>query len=138
MAPTLLDTNVLSELMRHNPAREVVAFVEGQAEPLVSAAVFHELAFGVETLPVGARRERLASAIGAFRARFRERTIAIDAEIAEISGRLRARETQSGFELKPVDAMIAACAIAAPARLATRNIKHFARLGIPLVNPWQM
>jgi predicted nucleic acid-binding protein len=134
--PTLLDTNVLSEVMLPEPAPGVVAFVAAQSNLLISVAVFHELSYGVELLPIGARRARLSASVAVFRARFCERTIAISAEIAEISGRLRAVEKRSGFRLKPLDALIAASAISASARLATRNTKDFERLGIELVNPW--
>lgn len=132
----MLDTNVLSELLRPGADRRVVAFIEDQEDPIVCAAAFHELIYGVELLPAGTKKARLNAGIETFRRRFHDRTIAIDAEIAEISGRLRAGETRSGFALQPIDALIAASAIAASARLATRNTKDFERLGIELVNPW--
>lgn len=132
----MLDTNVLSELLRPGADRRVVAFIEEQEDPIVCAAVFHELTYGVELLPAGTKKARLSAGIETFRRRFRDRTIAIDAEIADISGRLRAGETRSGFALQPMDALVAASAIAASARLATRNTKDFERLGIELVNPW--
>jgi len=132
----MLDTNVLSELLRPAADRRVVAFIEEQRDPIVCAAVFHELTYGVELLPAGTKKARLSAGIETFRRQFRERTIDMDAEIAEISGRLRAGETRSGFALQPMDALIAASAITASARLATRNTKDFERLGIELVNPW--
>ncbi len=132
----MLDTNVLSELLRPGADRRVVAFIEEQQDPIVCAAVFHELTYGVELLPAGTRKARLSAGIETFRRRVRDRTIAMDAEIAEISGRLLAGEVRSGFALQPIDALIAASAIAASARLATRNTKDFERLGIELVNPW--
>jgi len=132
----MLDTNVLSELLRPGAEPTVVAFIAAQAHPIVCAAVFHELSYGVELLPAGTKKARLSAGIETFRIRFRDRTIAMDAEIAEISGRLRAGETRSGFVLQPIDALIAASAIAASARLATPNTKDFERLGIELVNPW--
>ena len=132
----MLDTNVLSELLRPTGEPKVVAFVNDLPDPIVSAAVFHELTYGVEILPAGNRKARLSAGLELFRRRFRDRTIAIDAEIADISGRLRAGATRSGFALKAMDALIAASAIAASARLATRNTKDFDRLGIQLVNPW--
>ena len=134
--PTVLDTNVLSELLRPAADQRVVAFIQEQRDPIVCAAVFHELTYGVELLPAGTRKARLSVGIETFRRQFRDRTIAMDAEIAEISGRLRAGETRSGFALKALDALIAASAIVASARLATRNVKDFERLGIELVNPW--
>jgi len=132
----MLDTNVLSELLRPHGEARVVAFVNNQADSIVSVAVFHELTYGVEMLPAGGKKARLSAGLELFRSRFRDRTIAIDAEIADISGRLRAGEARSGFALKAMDALIAASAIAASARLATRNVKDFERLGIELVNPW--
>ncbi len=132
----MLDTNVLSELLRPEADERVVAFVESQTDPVVSAAVFHELTYGVELLPAGRRKARLSAGIETFRRQFRDRTIAIDADIAEIAGRLRAGETRSGFSMQALDALVAASAVTASARLATRNTKDFERLGIELVNPW--
>ncbi len=132
----MFDTNVLSELLRPDADERVVAFVGAQMAPLVSAAVFHELAYGVELLPAGRRRARLSAGIETFRRQFRDHTIVIDGDIAEMAGRLRAGESRSGFSLEAMDALIAASAISASARLATRNIKDFQRLGIELVNPW--
>ncbi len=121
----MLDTNVLSELLRPEADERVIAFVEAQTDPIVSVAVFHELTYGVELLPAGRRKARLSAGIETFRRQFRDRTIAIDAEIADISGRLRAGETRSGFSLQAMDALIAASAIAASAQIATRNTKDF-------------
>ena len=133
---TLLDTNVLSELLSPKGDPKVLAFVESLANPLVSVVVFHELAYGVEMMPAGIKRARLSAGIETFRNRFLGRMVAIDVEIAEISGRLRAGEARSGFTLDAPDAFTAAGALTVSARLATRNIRHFERLGIELVNPW--
>ena len=133
---TLLDTNVLSELLSQKGDPKVLAFVESLANPLVSVVVFHELAYGVEMMPAGIKRARLSAGIETFRNRFLARMVAIDIEIAEIAGRLRAGEARSGFALDAPDAFIAATALTVSARLATRNMRHFERLGIELVNPW--
>ncbi len=136
MGPIVLDTNVLSEILRPDGRESVADFVESLDEPWVSAVAFHELTYGVELMPLGKRRSRLSSGIDALRKRFKSRTIVIDEAVAALSGRLRAGERRAGFELKPMDALIAACALAASATLATRNTKDFERLGIPLVDPW--
>jgi predicted nucleic acid-binding protein len=132
----LLDTNVLSELMRPSPEPRVARFVASLNNPLVSAAVFHELAFGMSRLPDGARKARMAAEISSYRTRFEKRIVDIDANVAELSGRLRAAAELGGFKLLPMDALIAASAVRASARLATRNVKDFRPLGIDLVNPW--
>jgi toxin FitB len=133
---TLLDTNVLSELLSPKGDPKVLAFLGSLANPLVSVVVFHELAYGVEMMPAGIKRARLSAGIETFRNRFLDRAVPISIEIAEIAGRLRAGETRSGFVLDAPDAFIAASALTVPARLATRNTRHFERLGIELVNPW--
>jgi predicted nucleic acid-binding protein len=137
---TMLDTNVLSELLSPTGDPKVLAFLESLANPLVSVLVsvviFHELAYGVEMMPAGIKRARLSAGIETFRNRFLDRAVPISIEIAEIAGRLRAGETRSGFVLDAPDAFIAASALTVPARLATRNTRHFERLGIELVNPW--
>lgn len=135
---TLLDTNILSELLRPNGDPKVGAFVQTLRNPLVSAIVFHELSYGVEMLAPGAKRARLSAGIETFRNRFRERTVFVDIEIADIAGRLRAGQTRSGFALDAPDALIAATAVTLSARLATRNTRHFERLSLDLVNPWTL
>ncbi len=136
--PTLLDTNVLSELLRPDGDPKVGAFVETLGNPLVSAIVFHELSYGVEMLAAGANRARLSAGIETFRNRFRERTVFVDIEIADIAGRLRAGQARSGFELNAPDALIAATAVTLSARLATRSTRHFERMSLELVNPWTL
>ena len=131
-----LDTNVLSEIMRKEPDANVVDFVAQLDDPLVSAAVFHELAYGVARLPEGERKLRMASEIEAFRRRYEERIIIVDYEVSRLSGQLRADAQRLGHQLKPMDSLIAASAVHAAAKLATRNVKDFERLGIDLVNPW--
>lgn len=133
---TFLDTNVLSELLRPQGEPKVRDFVERLDNPLVSAIVFHELAYGVEMMPAGTKRARLSAGIEIFRNHYRSRTVFVDVEIAEIAGRLRAGEARSGFKLDAPDAIIAATAITRGACLATRNFRHFERLAIELVDPW--
>jgi toxin FitB len=134
---TILDTNVLSELLRPQGDVKVRAFVERLDDPLVSSIVFHELAYGVEMMAAGSKRARLSAGIEIFRNHYRSRTVVVDVEIAEIAGRLRAGEARSGFKLDAPDSLIAATAVTRSARLATRNIRHFERLAIDLVDPWK-
>lgn len=132
----LLDTNVLSELMRPRPDFNVELFVSSLARPFVSAAAFHELSYGVGLLPEGARRARVTGQIESLRIRFAKRTVAIDADVALLSGRLRSDIKRRGRDLTPMDALVAASAMRASAGLATRNIKDFQFLGLELANPW--
>jgi len=137
-SPVALDTNVLSELMQPEPAASLVHFVADLDNPLVSAAVFHELAYGVARLPDGQRKVRMIAEIDEFHRRYRRRIIVVGCEVARISGKLRADAQSMGRDLKPMDALIAASAVFAGAKLATRNVKDFQPLGIDLVNPWTL
>ena len=133
----MLDTNVLSELLKPDGDANVRAFVRSLDNPLVSSIVFHELAYGVEMMPAGSRRARLGAGIETFRDQYRSRTVFVGIEIEEIAGRLRAGEQRSGFMLDAPDALIAASAVTLSARLATRNVRHFERLTIELIDPWK-
>jgi hypothetical protein len=135
-AKTMLDTNVLSELLRPGADEKVVAYVSSLADPIISAIAIHELVFGVGLMPDGQRKARLGARIDELRVRFKERTVLIDGEVARIAGDLRASEVRAGFAPDGMDALIAACAIVSSARLATRNTKDFVRMGLDLVNPW--
>jgi toxin FitB len=132
----LLDTNVLSELMRAVPNPRVSRFVAGLEQPYLSAVAFHELFFGAGVLPEGTRRAGLIRRIESLRARFGPRIVAIDAETASLSGRLRSNIQRRGRHLTPVDALIAASAMRVSRRLATRNLKDFQFLDLELVDPW--
>ena len=132
----MLDTNVVSELMREGANPRVSQFVGDIETPQLSVVVLHELAYGVELLPIGAKRTRFAAMIEAIRAQFAGRLVVVDEDDAILSGELRARVELRGGELKTADSLIAATALRRSALLATRNTRHFVNLGIELVNPW--
>jgi len=134
----MLDTNVVSELMRAGADVGVIRFVREIETPLLSVIVLHELGYGVELLPAGARKSRFASSIEAIRAQFAGRFVDVEEGDARLSGELRARVKLRGGMLDTPDALIAASALRRSLRLATRNVKHFANLGIDLVNPWTL
>lgn len=136
MSRVLLDTNVLSELVRARPQPQVVAFVRAQSDPLISALTIHEIAYGAERAPDPARRAKLLAWVAQIRRQFAGRIVAIDADIAEQAGRLRAAAAAQGASTDPVDALIAACAVARAASVATRNTRDFEAYGVGLIDPW--
>ena len=136
MSQVLLDTNVLSELVRARPQPQVVAFVRAQSDPLISALTIHEIAYGAERAPDPARRAKLVAWVAQIRRQFAGRIVAIDADIAEQAGRLRAAAAAQGASTDPVDALIAACAVARAASVATRNTRDFEAYGVGLIDPW--
>lgn len=136
MSRVLLDTNVLSELVRPRPEPRVCQFVAAQADPLISALTIHELCSGAERTPDPAKRSKLIAWLAGIRAQFSASTIDVDADIAEHAGKLRAAAQALGFVVKPIDSLIAASAAARGATIATRNVRDFAPLGVATIDPW--
>jgi predicted nucleic acid-binding protein len=132
----VLDTNVLSELVRLRADPGVTAFLREADDVLVSAIAFHEIAYGVERLRDPKKRIELELFLEGVKAIYEGRIVDIDVVVAELAGRLRARASRSGWVLSELDGLIAATAMRSGATLVTRNIVDFERLGIPLVNPW--
>ena len=136
MVDYVIDTNVLSELSRAAPDPRVVTFLAGVSDAWISVIVFQEMSFGIWRMEDPQRRLRLFGFVEMYKARFKDRIVAVDLPTAEIAGRFRAAEAGFGRKLAHMDALIAACAFAKGATLATRNAKDFEYLGIPLFNPW--
>lgn len=136
MTSVLLDTNVVSELVRPQPDERVVRFVSMAADPFVSTLTLHELVFGASRVGDIDRRERLMVWIAALRRRFEGRLIDVDADVADVAGRLRAAASARGRPSDPIDALIAASAIVRGAAVATRNVRDFEPLGVEVVDPW--
>ncbi len=132
----LLDTNVVSELMRPRPDARVVRFVEQLEGALISVATLHELVEGAERLSDPVRRADLNNWIDRIEQRYAAGIVGIDAHIARLSGTLRGAAERRGRIVTPMDALIAGCALSRGATLATRNTRDFQTLGVALVNPW--
>lgn len=136
MDPVLLDTNVLSELVKPKPDARVVRFLRNTVDPWLCSITFHELAYGAERAPDPRRRAKLLAWIAQVRAEFAERTIAVDAAVAESSGQLRALAAAQGRPATVVDALIASAAQTRGLMLATRNTRDFEPFALAVVNPW--
>jgi predicted nucleic acid-binding protein len=135
----VLDTNVVSELMRPEPDAAVLAWLnEHAADTLwLNSVVVSELLYGVARLPDGKRRAQLALAVQAMLAEdFSGRVLPFDLEAAVVYADLVAMRERQGQPVDVADAQIAAICLAHGASLATRNTKHFDGLGLMLLNPW--
>jgi len=137
----LLDTNVLSALMQMVPDPVVAAWLNRQADSEIwttSVSVF-EIEYGIELMPAAKRRNHLERELANLLAQdLRGRVADLDASAAAEAGRLMAKRRRAGRDYQPEDSMISAiAAITRLATLATRNVKHFDDLRIPVVNPWQ-
>lgn len=136
----LLDTNVISEWVKPEPNPQVVAWLNEVAEDRVflSVAALAEVRRGIELMPPGKRRDRLASWLtDDLPVRFEGRILDIDGRIADAWGILMARGQKAGINLSTLDAFFAATAEVHRLTLVTRNVQDFLKLGIPLLNPWQ-
>jgi hypothetical protein len=135
----ILDTNVLSELMRQQPERRVTTWLDRQAEPSIwttSMNVF-EIRSGIEILPDSRRRSLLATEFERLiEEDIRRRVVSFDTAAAEQAASLMAARQRAGRPGELRDTMIASIALANHATLATRNTRHFADLSVPVVNPW--
>lgn len=136
----LLDTNVLSELMRPMPAPEVEAWLGAQpsAALFISAVTEAELRFGLALLPDGKRRDQLAEAMeGMLSEDFAGRILPFDSAAASAYARIAADRPKAGRPIAQFDAQIASIAHSRNATLATRNIGDFEGCGVQLINPWR-
>ena len=135
----LLDTNVVSALMRRDADARVVAWLDGQPAESVwttSITVF-EVRLGLELLATGRRRRLLEEAFSlALAEDFEGRVLPFDEPAAQAAGRLAAERRRAGRSVEIRDVQIAGIAAARKATLATSNPRHFAGLGLELVDPW--
>ncbi|HMK20876.1 MAG TPA: type II toxin-antitoxin system VapC family toxin [Terriglobales bacterium] len=135
----ILDTNVLSELMRPSPSQSVSAWVAKQsaAELSTTSITEAEIFYGIELLAKGKRREQLLAAADAmFNEDLRGRVYAFDEDAARVFAKIAVRRRGVGRPISHADAQIAAIAQVRRAKLATRNVEDFRDCGIELVDPW--
>ena len=133
----LLDTNVVSELMKAGPDERVEAWFLTLADDTgLTAVVLGELAFGIARLPEGARRGDLAARLVEWRVRYADRTYPFSASSALRYGELMAEREQAGRPMSLPDGQIAAIAIDLGAQIATRNLRDFEGCGLSLIDPW--
>jgi toxin FitB len=135
----VLDTNVLSELMRPEPSPAVVRWMSDQplAALYVTSLSYAEILFGIDLLPAGKRRGHLAEqAATMFVEDFAGRVLGFDLSAAPAYALIAGQRRRAGQALGAVDGMIAAIAHTHGAAVATRD-RDLAGCGVPLVNPWE-
>lgn len=136
----LLDTAVVSELVRKSPAAGVVKWIDGQDEAslYLSVLTIGELEKGVARLPASARRSRLQSWVRRdLVERFGGRLLPIDTRTAARWGRVSGESERKGRPLPVIDCLIAATALVNGLTVVTRNVGDFERCGAACINPWE-
>jgi toxin FitB len=135
----VLDTNVLSEIMKPNPDVHVLSWVDSvpALQTAITAITVAEILYGIGRLPDGARRRKLVSAAEAiFDEEFRDRVFAFDADAAVEYAALVVEREAAGLPISMADAQIAAVCRVHTCTLATRNVRDFEKTGVTTVNPW--
>ena len=134
----ILDTNVLSALMRQEPDQSVIAWLDQQPRTSVwtTSVTVLEVRFGLQILAAGRRRTLLSKAFEELLTRLGQRVAAFDVAAAEHASDLMAARHKKGRPGDLRDTMIAGIVLAQHAALATRNVVHFEDTRIPLINPW--
>ena len=132
----LLDTNVISEIMRNAPHPGVVAFLSEREDLWLSSIVIHELEYGVRRMPRGRRRGRLEAELSRLFREYQHSIVPLERNGAEWAAEFRVQARSSGRTLELGDALIAGIARANDLAVATRNITDFDGLDVEAVNPW--
>ena len=135
----LLDTNVVSEWVKPEPHRGVIAWLAGAEESQVflSVVTLAELRHGIARMAAGIRRDRLDQWLREeLPPRFGQRMLPVDAAVADAWGALVALSSSRGRPMQAMDAFLAATASVHGFTLVTRNVSDFAVLGLPVFNPW--
>jgi len=135
----VLDTNVVSELMRREANTAVLDWVDAQPpdELLLTAITAAEICHGIAKLPDGKRKSALREAADAtLKKDFAGRILAFDEDAAEHYGQLVSARERAGRPISMADALIAAICLSYGASLATRNTDDFQGIELTLVNPW--
>ena len=133
----LLDTNVISELMK-KPADAGVAawYLKNASQTSLPSPALGEIAFGIARLPQGARRRELEARLAEWRVRYADRMVAFTETSAMFYGQVMADALAASHNMSAIDGQIAAIAIEKDATVATRNMRDFRFTAAAVINPW--
>ena len=136
----LLDTCVISELIKPVPDPAVLAWTAGTPEATCyfSTITLGEVMNGICRLPAGKRRAQLETWFEGLLARYEARIVPVDATVAHEWGRLSGELARRGTSTSMADGLIAATALVHGLKLATRNVADFKPFEAQIVNPWKV
>lgn len=135
----ILDTDVVSELMRPAPSSAVVGWVRARhaTELYTTSITLAEIRYGIERLPDGRRKDLLRTTVADVFSAFAEHVVAFDATAAVQYAEIVSHRERAGAPIDGFDAQIASICRAHHTALATRNVKDFHDTGIDLIDPWR-
>ena len=135
----LLDTCVLSELIRENPDVNVVTWISGTPETsmYLSVLTIGEIHKGIEKLPESKKKDRLHKWVNSdLCIRFKNRILDLDLEVSTKWGQIQGKAEQVGKPMPIIDGLIAATALSHDLIVVTRNTEDMEQSGVTLINPW--
>lgn len=134
----IVDTNVVSELMRREPSPAVLSWLGQQhlSALRITAVTVAEILYGIERLPDGRRKVALSESAHELFSRFADEVIAFDGRAAKLYAEIVDLRERSGTPISGFDAQIASICRVHDAALATRNERDFVGVGLRLINPW--
>lgn len=135
----ILDTNVISEILRPLPNEAVVSWFESlpKQQLFTTAVTQAEILYGIALLPPGSRRRNLLDVARLiFEEDLENHILPFDGEAAKHYAEIGAARKSAGRPITQFDAMIASIARLHGAKIATRNTSDFENCGIEMVNPW--
>jgi toxin FitB len=134
----ILDTNILSALMRQVPDTKIVSWLDAQSRMSVwtTSITVLEIRFGLQIMATGKRRSVLSEAFESLLESMGHRIASFDDDAALHAANLMASRKRRGRTVELRDTMIAGIVLARHASLATRNPTHFEDLTVPVLNPW--
>ena len=136
----LLDTCVISEIIRPKPSRKVIKWIKSEDEGnfFISVLTIGELHKGIEKLPESKRKEELHNWVeNDLKERFWNRIIDIDLQVAMMWGKIQGMTERIGRPMPAIDSLIAATGITHHVTVVTRNTSDMKESGVVLLNPWE-
>jgi len=134
----IVDTNVVSELMKPSPAAQVIEWVRARngRELVTTSITLAEILYGIARLPDGRRKEVLRTTASEVFAAFDDQVLPFDSSAAKHFAEVVGHRDELGLPIDGFDAQIASICRAHGAALATRNVKDFRQTDVQLIDPW--
>lgn len=135
----LIDTNIISEIMGHSPAPNVLNWVNNQnsLSLFISTITLAEINYGLRIMPVGQRKNKLSDRFAYFIAQaFEQRVLSFDEDAAFDYAEIMGHKKEMGKPMSVPDGQIAAIARSNDLKIATRNIHDFEECGLTIINPF--
>ena len=135
----IIDTNVVSELMKPSPSAAVIEWVRARSgrELFTTSITLAEILYGIARLPDGRRKELLRSTASDVFAAFEDQVLPFDSSAATHYPEVVGGRAQIGLPIDGFDGQIASICRAHGAALATRNLTDFRHTDVTLIDPWQ-